>query len=101
MKLAVIRTGGKQYLVTPGKKVQVDKLALAEGAQVPLETLLVSDEKGDQVSLGKPGLDALTGTIVKHRRGDKISVIKFKRKVRYRRHRGHRQDYTDIVVDAI
>ena len=64
MNIAVIKTGGKQYLITAGKKIQVEKLVIPAGESLPMETLLVSDPEGKNVKLGKPALPALTGTAV-------------------------------------
>jgi len=97
MKLAIIKTGGKQYVVTPGQKLKVEKLEGAEGSTVQLPALLKAD--GDAVKIGKPSLaDFISATLIKTAKGEKINVVKFKRKVRYRRLRGHRQYETQLQI---
>lgn len=100
---AIVSTGGKQYLVTEGQKLKVEKLELAEGAEFTLDCLLVSDDSGDNVKVGTPLVAGgkVTAKIVAHDRADKISVIKYKRKVRYRRNVGHRQPFTEILIQSI
>jgi len=100
--LAVIKTGGKQYLVQEGDVLAVEKLAGEVGGSVSLETLLVSDETGSKLFLGTPVLGSLVqGSIVAHGRAKKISVVKYKPKVRYRNRVGHRQSFTKIKIDKI
>ena len=96
---AVIKTGGKQYRVEPGKTIQVEKLEGNPGDTLDLdEVLLVS--KDENVIVGKPFIDgALVRTeIVEHDRYRKVLVFKFKRRKRYRRKIGHRQWYTRLKV---
>jgi large subunit ribosomal protein L21 len=97
MKLAVIATGGKQYVVIPGQKLKIEKLTAAEGEIVKLPALLLAD--GDAVTIGKPTVSAtIPATVLVTEKGDKVSVIKFKSKVRYRRVKGHRQIQTQIQI---
>ena len=101
-KIAVIKTGGKQYKVKPGSKIKVEKLKGEAGDKVKFDTLLISDEKGEDLYLGNPFLDSkIEGEIVEHGRGDKIRVVKYKNKTRYRRNIGHKQPYTEIVINSI
>lgn len=98
--IAIIRTGGKQYLVKPNQTIQVEKLPGAEGDAVDLETLMVADEKGATMKVGTP---IVAGTVVKAKissqgRAKKVDVIKFKSKIRYARKYGHRQPFTNIVI---
>ena len=99
---AVIRTGGKQHRVEPGRSVRVEKLAGAVGDRVELgEVLLVAGDGEPRV--GQPlvaGAKAV-GTITAQGRGPKIRVFKMKRRKNYRRRQGHRQGFTEIRVDAI
>lgn len=98
-KIAVINTGGKQYTVSEGATIRVEKIEGNEGEIVRFPTYLVADNSADVVDIGKPALGTtVEGKIKKHFRGDKISVVKFKSKVRYRRNRGHRQHYTEIEI---
>jgi large subunit ribosomal protein L21 len=100
---AIIVTGGKQYLVTEGQKLQVEKLELAVGATLNLDCLLVSDDSGESVKVGTPLVAGgqVTAKVVAQDRADKVSVIKYKRKVRYRRNVGHRQPFTEILIEKI
>lgn len=99
---AVIRTGGKQYRVAEGDILRVEKLQAEAGDKVELdEVLLISD--GETVAVGNPLVTGgkVTAEVRSHGRGDKIEVIKFKRRKKYRRKQGHRQDYTELQVTAI
>ncbi len=102
MSQAVIKTGGKQYFVKPGTVLKVEKLLGKENDTVKFDTLLVTDEKGDNVELGMPLVKSkVEGKIVKHGRADKILVVKYKAKVRYHRRVGHRQQFTQIKIEKI
>ena len=99
---AVIETGGKQYKVTPGQTIDVERLEVAEGRTVDLDrVLLVAD--GDKVRVGTPTVDGakVVATSQGEGKGKKIIVFKYKPKVRYRRKTGHRQLYTRLVIDKI
>lgn len=99
---AVVKTGGKQYLVTEGDKISVEKLEGKAGDKIVLsEVLLVSDDK--KVSVGDPLVAgaAVEATIEKQGRAKKIDVVKFKSKTRYRRKIGHRQPFTELVIGKI
>lgn len=100
--LAIIATGGKQQLVEAGKQITVEKIPGEPGSAATFDrVLLVAD--GDAVTIGTPTVAGakVTGTIVAQRRADKVAVVKFKRKVRYRRRRGHRQHETVVKISAI
>jgi large subunit ribosomal protein L21 len=99
---AIIETGGKQYKVSPGQTVDVERLGAAEGCTVELDkVLLVSD--GQTVKTGTPLVQGakVIATSQGEFKGKKILVFKFKAKVRYRRKKGHRQLYTRLLVDKI
>jgi len=99
---AVIETGGKQYKVTPGQVIQVDRLPLEKGSQVKLDrVLLVADQ--DKVQVGRPVVEGATVTAeaLGEEKGDKVIVFKYKPKVRYRRKKGHRQLYTNLAIKDI
>lgn len=100
---AVITTGGKQYLVSEGQKLNVEKLEQAEGETFTLEALMVADNDGATVNVGTPMVagSKVTAKILAHGRADKVSIIKFKPKVRYRRNVGHRQPFTQIEIQSI
>lgn len=100
---AVIRTGGKQYRVTPGQRLVVERLDGERGDQVAFnEVLLVRGEDG-AVSVGAPTLDdaSVTAEIADQKRARKIPVFKYKAKTRYRRLRGHRQHETHLRIAEI
>ncbi len=99
---AVIRSGGKQYRVSQGGSLRVEKLPGEVGSSVTLDDVLMLGSDSD-VKVGTPKVDGaqVTGTIVAQGRGAKIRVFKMKRRKGYRRLQGHRQDYTEIRVDTI
>ena len=99
---AVIATGGKQYKVTKGETLRVEKIDGEEGADVKIDqVLMVAD--GDKLSVGTPVLDKATVTakIKAQGRGDKVEIIKFRRRKHSRSQMGHRQSYTEIEVTDI
>lgn len=103
MAYAIIRTGGKQFRVSPGDVVRVPSLAdkNAGDAIEFTDVLVTGDDNG--VKIGAPAVDGVrvTGTVVKNDRGAKIIVFKFKRRKQYKRKQGHRQGYTAVKIDAI
>jgi large subunit ribosomal protein L21 len=100
--IAVIQTGGKQYLVSKGDKVQVEKLEGVKGDKVTFDKVLFTAE-GTKYEVGKPFLSGSTveATIVKQGRGKKIEVLKYKAKSKYRRKIGHRQSYTEVEITKV
>lgn len=102
--IAIIKTGGKQYLVKEGETLKIEKIAGNSGDTVHFDyVLLVAKEDGSAFQVGEPTISGMLvkGTIVKQGRARKISIIKFKRKVRYARHAGHRQDFTEVKIEKI
>ncbi len=98
---AVIETGGKQYKVSPGETIRVEKLLGDEGAPVEFSKVLAV-KTDDGLKVGEALASAkVTGKIVGEGRGPKIIVFKFKRKKQYKRTQGHRQDYTAVQVEEI
>ncbi|MDD2533345.1 MAG: 50S ribosomal protein L21 [Eubacteriales bacterium] len=99
---AVIATGGKQYRVTVGEEIFVEKLAGEAGEAISFsEVLMVSDDNG--LKVGTPTVEGavVTGEIVKQGRSKKIIVFKYKAKKGFRRKNGHRQPYTRVIINAI
>ena len=99
---AVIATGGKQYRVTKDEVLRVEKLDAEPGATVEFgEVLLIGD--GADVKLGKPTLKGgkVLATVVRHGKGSKVSVIKFKRRAHYLRQKTHRQLFTELKITDI
>ena len=99
---AVIATGGKQYRVEKGGVLRIEKLDAEPGATVEFDqVLLVAD--GDKITVGKPMLKGskVSATVESHGKGDKVSIVKFRRRKHYMRMKGHRQQYTQVRVTAI
>jgi len=98
---AVIKTGGKQYRVTEGDRLRVEKLAGDVGATLTFDEVLMLG--GDKVSIGTPLVSGakVTATIVAQDRDKKIIVFKFRRRKNYRRKRGHRQPFTEIKITGV
>ena len=99
---AVIRSGGKQYRVSPGNKVKLELLTAEAGAEVVLDqVLMVAD--GESVSVGRPLVSGATvkATVIAHGLGDKVRIFKMRRRKHYRKSQGHRQGYTEVRIDAI
>jgi large subunit ribosomal protein L21 len=99
---AVIRTGGKQYRVAKGDVLRVEKLDAEPGTTIDLEDVLLLAD-GENTVIGTPVLEgkAVSADVQTHGRADKIEVIKFKRRKKYRRTQGHRQHYTQIRINSI
>jgi len=99
---AVIRTGGKQYRVTPGQTIRLETLAGDPGSTIHLNEVLLVENDG-KFQTGAPLLAnaKVEGTVLEHDRAKKIIVFKKKRKKQYRRTNGHRQNYTAVRIDSI
>ena len=96
---AVIKSGGKQHRVEPGEILRIEKLDLSEGDKIDFdEVMLVGDDK--DVQIGSPYLEGskVSAEVVGHGRGDKVTIIKMRRRKHYRRQAGHRQHYTEIKI---
>ncbi|MGH9832349.1 MAG: 50S ribosomal protein L21 [Blastocatellia bacterium] len=103
MAYAIIRTGGKQFRVSPGDVVRIPTLAgKNEGDTVEFDEILVAGDD-DGVRIGAPVVDGarVTGTVIKNGRGPKIIVFKFKRRKQFKRTKGHRQGFTAVKIDSI
>jgi large subunit ribosomal protein L21 len=101
--IAVIKTGGKQYLVKSGETIVVDKINAEVGKMIELPLLAKFDEDGKNINLGKPVLEDAKAlcVVMEHGKGMKIRVAKFKSKVRYRKVTGFRPQLTKIVVKSV
>ena len=99
---AIIKTGGKQYRVTEGQTLKVESLDLEQGNQINFEEILMVGQ-GDNVQIGSPFLQNATvkAEVVDHGRGEKIKIIKFRRRKHHMKHMGHRQDYTKVKILSI
>ena len=101
---AVIKTGGKQYLVSEGDVLAVEKLPEAAGAKITFpDVLMVSDDEGKDIQLGAPILEnaKVEAEVVEQVKADKIRVFKMRRRKRYRKTLGHRQKLTQIKIISI
>ena len=99
---AVIKTGGKQYRVSAGQKLKVEQIPADVGAEVTLDQILMVGE-GETVKIGAPFLAGATvkATVISHGRHDKVKIFKMRRRKHYQKHQGHRQNYTELRIDAI
>jgi large subunit ribosomal protein L21 len=99
---AVVKTGGKQYRVTPGEKLKVEQITADVGAEIVLDQVLMVGE-GETVRLGQPVLAGATvkATVVSHGRADKVKIFKMRRRKHYQKHQGHRQNFTELKIDSI
>lgn len=99
---AVIESGGKQHRVVEGEVLKVELLEQAEGDKIEFNEVLMIGA-GDDVKVGAPFVAGgkVTAEIVGHGRGDKIRIIKFRRRKHYRKQQGHRQWYTQIKITGI
>jgi large subunit ribosomal protein L21 len=99
---AVLKTGGKEYRVSKGDLIRVEKMEGNVGDPVTLKEVLMVSQEGD-IQVGTPLLAnaTVTGEIVQHIKGKKVLIFKMKRRKNYRRLRGHRQTYTYVKVNDI
>ena len=97
---AIIATGGKQYRVSEGDTIYVEKLDLEPDSEVTFPVLMLG---GDTVTMGTPEVKgaSVRGKVVRHGKGQKIIVFKYKAKKNYRRKQGHRQPFTQVEITAI
>ncbi|MEK6608784.1 MAG: 50S ribosomal protein L21 [Myxococcota bacterium] len=100
---AVVRTGGKQYRVTDGETLRVEKLPGEVGEKVELSDILLVAAGEADVRIGRPLVAGarVTAEIVEQGRARKVLIFKYKRRKRYRRKRGHRQSFTAIKITSI
>lgn len=100
--LAVIKTGGKQYIVSPGKKIKIEKLDAKEGDSVNFDEVLLV-EKNRKIEIGTPKVSGakVTAKVVSQGRGKKVIAFKFKAKKRYAVKKGHRQPFTEVEITGI
>lgn len=99
---AVVETGGKQYKVSEGDLLTVEKLSVEEGEKVVLDKVLLYSN-GDDMKVGAPYVEGakVEADVVKNGKGEKIIIFKFKSKKNYRKKQGHRQPYTTIKIASI
>lgn len=99
---AVIKTGGKQYRVTEGDTLKVEKLTAEVGADVELDQVLMI-ANGDDIKIGAPLVAGgkVTAKVKSHGRGDKVKILKFRRRKHSMKRMGHRQSYTELEITGI
>ena len=97
--LAAIKTGGKQYLVEPGKKIKIEKIKGKEGKEVTFKEILLV-EKNKKVEIGTPLVKGakVIGKVLKQGKGIKIIIFKYRPKTRYKKKTGHRQPFTEVEI---
>ena len=101
-KIAVIKTGGKQYKVKEGQTLKVEKLPVEVGKKIKLDTLMVAETDGSSLDLGSPSLgEKVEAEILSEGKGKKVLVVKYKNKTRYKRTLGHRQEFSEIKINKI
>jgi large subunit ribosomal protein L21 len=99
---AVIKTGGKQYRVVAGEKLKVEQIPGDVGTEITLDQVLMVGE-GESVKIGSPLLSgaSVKVTVLSQGRHDKVKIFKMRRRKHYQKHQGHRQNYTELRIDAI
>lgn len=102
MKIAIIKTGGKQHKVSEGKIYKFEKLDKKTGSSVTFDKVLFYND-GQKSVVGKPVVKGVkvTGKIIEQGKSKKIIVVKYKSKIRYRRKKGHRQLFTKVKINKI
>ena len=100
--IAVIKTGGKQYKVSPNDKIRIEKLEIEEGKEVIFDEVLLIEKDG-ATELGKPFIEGakVTGTVLKQDKDKKIIILKYKPKTRQHTKTGHRQPFTEVEITKI
>ena len=99
---AVIKTGGKQYKVSPGDKIKVEQIPADIGADIQIDQVLAVGS-GDQFKIGAPlvGGAAVSATVLAQGRHPKVRIFKMRRRKHYQKHQGHRQNYTELLISQI
>jgi large subunit ribosomal protein L21 len=99
---AVIKTGGKQYRVAPGQAIKVESIDAEAGSEVTFDQVLAIGD-GAEVRVGTPLVTGalVRATVVKQGRHPKVTIFKMRRRKHFQKHAGHRQNYTEVRIDAI
>jgi large subunit ribosomal protein L21 len=100
--LAVIKTGGKQYLVSPGQRIKIEKIDKQEGSEIAFNEVLLL-EKNKKLEIGTPFVKGakVIGKVVKQAKAKKVIIFKYKAKTRHKVKKGHRQPFTEIEITQI
>ena len=99
---AVIETGGKQHRVVEGEHIKVEKIEAETGSTIDFDRVLMVGE-GESIKVGKPAVVGakVSAEVVQHGRGEKVAIVKFKRRKHHMKRQGHRQWFTEIKITAI
>jgi large subunit ribosomal protein L21 len=99
---AVIKTGGKQYKVAAGEKLKIEQITADVGQEITLDQVLAVGE-GEQIQFGQPLISgaSVTVTVLSQGRHDKVKIFKMRRRKHYQKRQGHRQNFTEVRIDAI
>ena len=99
---AVIKTGGKQYKVAAGEKLKIEQIPADIGSEITLDQVLAVGE-GASLKLGDPLVNgaAVIATVISQGRHDKVKIFKMRRRKHYQKHQGHRQNFTEILINTI
>lgn len=99
---AVFQSGGKQHRVSEGQTVRLEKLGIATGEVVEFDQVLIVAD-GEEIKIGVPFVDGgkIKAEVVAHGRGEKVTIVKFRRRKHYRKQAGHRQWFTDVKITGI
>jgi large subunit ribosomal protein L21 len=99
MELAVIKTGGKQYLVSPGQKIKIEKIDKREGEEITFSEVLLL-KKGRNLKIGNPLIEGakVIGKVLKQSKGEKVIIFKHRPRSSYKVKRGHRQIFTEVEI---
>lgn len=102
MTFAIIETGGKQYKVSPGQKIKIEKLETKEGDSFTFDKVLLKAEE-ESIAIGTPHIAgaSVEARVIKQDRHDKVIVFKYHSKTRYKKKKGHRQPFTEVEIVAI
>jgi len=99
---AVIKTGGKQYKVAAGEKLKIEQIPADVGSEITLDQVLAVGE-GESLKIGEPLVAgaAVKATVVAQGRHDKVKIFKMRRRKHYQKRQGHRQNFTEILINSI
>ena len=99
---AVIKSGGKQYKVAAGEKLKIEQIPTQVGEKISLDQVLMVS-RGDKVSVGAPLVNGavVSATVLGHGRADKVKIFKMRRRKHYQKRQGHRQNFTEVMIDEI
>ena len=102
MKIAVIQTGGKQYVVSEGAVLEVEKLPTTKNGEISFDQVMLVDD-GEKTNVGNPIIKGarVSAQLVEEGRGDKVTVIHYRQKSRYFKKRGHRQPFSKVKITAL